>query len=87
MKKEKMFVVKFYDIDPSSKKIRDISVHLFKTYEECVLFLLKEHYILLEENDYTELTLEEFLSENKTLRDIYDEMFEDFEYEIEEVDV
>ena len=87
MKKEKMFVVKFYDIEPSSHKIRGCEAKLFKTYEDCVLFLLKEHYILLEENDYTELTLEEFLEENKTLNDIYDEMFEDFEYEIEEVDV
>ena len=82
-----MWVVKFYDIDCSSWKMRGCDVHLFKTYDECVLFLLKEHYDLLEENGDTELTLEEFLEENKTLEDIYDEMFEGFEYDIEEVEI
>jgi hypothetical protein len=49
------------------------------------MFLLKEHWILLDENDDTDLTWEEFCEEYKTLEDIWDEMYEDFEYDIEEV--
>jgi hypothetical protein len=85
MKNEIKWIVKFYDIEPSSHKLRGCEVKLFKTYEECVMFLLKEHWILLDENDDTDLTWEEFCKEYKTLEDIWDEMYEDFEYDIEEV--
>jgi hypothetical protein len=81
----KKWIVKFYNIEPSSYKVRGCEVKLFNTYEECVLFLLKEHYILLDENGDTDLTWEEFLEVNKTIEDISDEMYDTFEFEIEEV--
>ncbi len=81
----KKWIVKFYNIEPSSYKVRGCDVKLFNTYEECVLFLLKEHYILLDENGDTDLTWEEFLEVNKTIEDISDEMYDTFEFEIEEV--
>jgi hypothetical protein len=83
----KVWIVKFYNIESSSFKIKGCDVHLFKTYDECVTFLLKEHWMLLDENGDTELSFEEFSQENKTLKDIWDEMFEGFEYEIEEAEI
>jgi len=85
MKKEIKWIVKFYNIEPSSHKIRGCEVKLFETYEECVLFLLKEHYTLLDECGDTNLTWEEFYETHKTIKDIWDEMYEDFCYDIEEV--
>jgi hypothetical protein len=85
MKNEIKWIVKFYNIDPSSYKVRGCEVKLFKTYDECVMFILREHWELLDENEDTDLTWEEFCEVNKTIKDIYDEMYDTFEYEIEEV--
>ena len=52
----KVWIVKFYNIESSSLKIKGCDVHLFKTYDECVTFLLKEHWMLLDENGDTELS-------------------------------
>jgi hypothetical protein len=79
-----MFVVKIYDLDSSSYKIRDVKVKVFNTLEKSKKFVVKKHYEIDYDNCNTDLTLEEFL-DKFSLEDIKDKLYDTFEYEIEEV--
>jgi hypothetical protein len=79
-----MFIVKIYDLDSSSYKIRDVKVKTFNSLEESKKFIIGKHYEIDYDNCNTDLTLEEFLNKF-SLEDIKDKLYDTFEFEIEEV--
>lgn len=78
-----MFVVKLFNIDPSSYKIEGCEVYLFETLEESKRFIVEKHWEIDYDNCNTNLELDEFLKEN-TYESIQDKLYDTFEYEIEE---
>ena len=76
-----MFVVKVYNLDPSSYKVKNVNVKVFNSLEESQRFIVEEHYKISFDNDDTDLELEEFLSEN-SFDSIVDELYDTFEFEI-----
>jgi hypothetical protein len=78
-----MFIVKLFKLDPSSYRVKGCRVRTFKTLEDSEKFLVKEHWKIAWDNCDTELELKEFLNQN-TLESIKDELYDTFEYEIEE---
>jgi hypothetical protein len=79
-----MFVVKIYDLDSSSYKIRDVKVKVFDTLEESKKFIVEKHYEIDWDNCNTDLEKDEYL-DLFSLEDIQDKLYDTFEYEIEEV--
>jgi hypothetical protein len=79
-----MFVVKIYDLDSSSYKIRDVKVKVFDTLEESKKFIVEKHYEIDWDNCNTDLGKDEYL-DLFSLEDIQDKLYDTFEYEIEEV--
>ena len=79
-----MFVVKIYDLDSSSYKIRDVKVKVFNSLEESKKFIVEKHYEIDWDNCNTELEKDEYL-DLFSLEDIQDKLYDTFEYEIEEV--
>ena len=78
-----MFVVKLFKLDPSSYKIENVKVKLFKTLEESKRFIVEKHWEIDYDNCNTDLGLEEFLNEN-TFESLKDKFYDTFEFEIEE---
>ena len=76
-----MFVVKVYNLDPSSYKVKNVNVKVFNSLEESQRFIVEEHYKISFDNDDTDLELDEFLSEN-SFDSIVDELYDTFEFEI-----
>ena len=76
-----MFVVKVYNLDPSSYKVKNVYVKVFNSLEESQRFIVEEHYKISFDNDDTDLELDEFLSEN-SFDSIVDELYDTFEFEI-----
>ena len=76
-----MFVVKVYNLDPSSYKVKNVNVKVFNSLEESQKFIVEEHYKIAFDNDDTDLELDEFLSEN-SFNYIIDELYDTFEFEI-----
>ena len=76
-----MFVVKVYNLDPSSYKVKNVNVKVFNSLEESQKFIVEEHYKIAFDNDDTDLELDEFLSEN-SFDSIVDELYDTFEFEI-----
>ena len=81
-----MFVVKIYDLDSSSYKIRDIKVKVFNSLEESKKFIVEKHYEIDWDNCNTDLEKDEYL-DLFSLEDINDKLYDTFEYEIEEVTI
>jgi hypothetical protein len=81
-----MFVVKIYDLDSSSYKIRDIKVKVFNSLEESKKFIVEKHYEIDWDNCNTDLEKDEYLN-LFSLEDINDKLYDTFEYEIEEVTI
>jgi len=79
-----MFIVKIYDLDSSSYKIRDVKVKVFNTLEESKKFVVEKHYEIDWDNCNTDLEKDEYL-DLFSLEDIQDKLYDTFEYEIEEV--
>jgi len=79
-----MFVVKIYDLDSSSYKIRDVKVKVFDTLEESKKFIVEKHYEIDWDNCNTDLEKDEYL-DLFSLEDIQDKLYDTFDYEIEEV--
>ena len=76
-----MFVVKVYNLDSSSYKVKNVYVKVFNSLEESQRFIVEEHYKISFDNDDTDLELDEFLSEN-SFDSIVDELYDTFEFEI-----
>ena len=76
-----MFVVKVYNLDPSSYKVKNVNVKVFNSLEESQRFIVEEHYKISFDNDDTDLELDEFLSKN-SFDSIVDELYDTFEFEI-----
>lgn len=76
-----MFVVKVYNLDPSSYKVKNVNVKVFNSLEESQKFIVEEHYKIAFDNDDTDLELDEFLNEN-SFDYIVDELYDTFEFEI-----
>jgi hypothetical protein len=81
-----MFVVKIYDLDSSSYKIRDVKVKVFNSLEESKKFIVEKHYEIDWDNCNTDLEKDEYLN-LFSLEDINDKLYDTFEYEIEEVTI
>jgi hypothetical protein len=81
-----MFVVKIYDLDSSSYKIRDVKVKVFNSLEESKKFIVEKHYEIDWDNCNTDLKKDEYL-DLFSLEDINDKLYDTFEYEIEEVTI
>jgi len=81
-----MFVVKIYDLDSSSYKIRDVKVKVFNSLEESKKFIVEKHYEIDWDNCNTDLEKDEYLN-LFSLEDIKDKLYDTFEYEIEEVTI
>ena len=81
-----MFVVKIYDLDSSSYKIRDVKVKVFNSLEESKKFIVEKHYEIDWDNCNTDLEKNEYLN-LFSLEDIQDKLYDTFEYEIEEVTI
>jgi len=81
-----MFVVKIYDLDSSSYKIRDVKVKMFNSLEESKKFIVEKHYEIDWDNCNTDLEKDEYLN-LFSLEDINDKLYDTFEYEIEEVTI
>jgi hypothetical protein len=81
-----MFVVKIYDLDSSSYKIRDVKVKVFNSLEESKKFIVEKHYEIDWDNCNTDLEKDEYL-DLFSLEDINDKLYDTFEYEIEEVTI
>jgi hypothetical protein len=79
-----MFVVKLFKLDPSSFKIKDVKVNVFKTLDESKKFIVEKHWEIDYDNCNTDLELDEFLNEN-TFESLKDKFYDTFEFEIEEV--
>jgi hypothetical protein len=79
-----MFVVKIYDLDSSSYKIRDVKVKVFDTLEESKKFIVEKHYEIDWDNCNTDLEKDEYL-DLFSLEDIQDKLYDTFDYEIKEV--
>jgi len=57
-----MFVVKIYDLDSSSYKIRDVKVKVFNSLEESKKFIVEKHYEIDWDNCNTDLEKDEYLN-------------------------
>jgi hypothetical protein len=79
-----MFVVKIYDLDSSSYKIRDVKVKVFNSLEESKRFVVEKHYEIDWDNCNTDLEKDEYL-DLFSLEDIQDKLYDTFDYEIEEI--
>jgi len=81
-----MFIVKLFNIDPSSYKINDVNVFPFNDLKKCKKFIVKKHWEIDYENMGTDLNLEEFLNiwsyEDLVKNNLF---YDTFEFEIEEV--
>ena len=81
-----MFVVKLFNVYPSSFKTLGCKVSVFESLNECKEFILKKHWEIDYDNCNNDLSFDEFKLENS-----YDKLFENdlfydnFEFEIEEV--
>jgi hypothetical protein len=80
-----MFVVKILRYDPSSYKLNDfIEVKVCNNLKESQKFVMEKHYEIAYDNCDTDLSLDQFLEETK-FEDVYDNLYETFGFEIEEV--
>ena len=81
-----MFIVKLFNVDPSSFKTEGCKVSIFESLNECKEFILEKHWEIDYDNCNNDLSFDEFKLENS-----YDELYENnlfydnFEFEIEEV--
>ena len=73
-----MFVVKIYDLDSSSYKIRDIKVKVFNSLEESKKFIVEKHYEIDWDNCKTDLEKDEYL-DLFSVEDINDKVYDQFD--------
>jgi len=57
-----MYLVKLFNIDPSSYKINDVDVFPFNSLKECKEFIVKKHWEIDYDNMGTDLDLKGFLN-------------------------
>ena len=80
-----MFVVKILRYDSSSYKLNDfIEIKVCNNLIESQKFVMEKHYEIAYDNCDTDLSLDQFLEETK-FEDVYDNLYETFGFEIEEV--
>ena len=83
-----MFIVKLFNVDPSSFKTLGCKVSVFKSLNECKEFILEKHWEIDYENMGTDLSLDEFKLENSyDMLSENDLFYDNFEFEIEEVTI
>lgn len=71
--------LKIYHYDCSSNDLLNVETVERETKEECELEIIKHHYQIAYENEDTDLSEEEFISENK-VSDL--QFYENYDYEI-----
>ena len=81
-----MFIVKLFNVDPSSFKTKGCKVSVFKSLNECKEFILKKHWKIDYDNMGTDLSYDEYkLFYSYDMLYESDLFYDNFEFEIEEV--